>query len=174
MISDQLSENEYHQFYKNYIDHATDAQIIEGLEQNLKTVVSFYSNIPADKHDYAYSEGKWTIKDILLHVIDTERIFAYRALRIARGDQTPLAGFDQDNYIAPAQAKQRSMLNLIEEYITVRQATISLFKSFNSLTLLKLGKASDADISVRAIGYILTGHENHHITIIKKRYLNAA
>ncbi len=174
MISDQLSTSEYHQFYKNYIDSATNANSLVGLEQNLELVVSFYFNIPKDKHNYAYAIGKWTIKDILLHVIDTERIFAYRALRIARQDRTPLAGFEQDDYIAPANATQRSMESLLEEYKAVRQGSMSLFKSFNSSTLMQLGEASGCPISVRAIGYILTGHENHHIQIIKARYLNCA
>ena len=99
MISDQLKSSEYHKFYQNYIDSATSEAIVEGLIQNLESVVSFYSHIPATKHDYAYADGKWTVKDILLHVIDTERIFAYRALRIARQDRTPLAGFEQDAYV---------------------------------------------------------------------------
>lgn len=172
MISDQLKSSEYHKFYQNYIDSATSEVIVEGLIQNLETVVSFYSRIPAAKHDYAYAEGKWTVKDILLHVIDTERIFAYRALRIARQDRTPLAGFEQDEYIVPANAKQRSMERLLDEYKSVRQATISLFQSFDSSVLMQIGKASGFSISVKAIGYILTGHENHHIKIIKTRYLN--
>lgn len=174
MTSDQLNSSEYNPFYKNYITNATSGTIIEGLVKNLETVVSFYSVIPYAKHDFAYSEGKWTIKDILLHVIDTERIFQYRALRIARQDSTPLAGFEQDDYIAPANATKRSMESLIEEYKSVRQASITLFRSFNLSALMQIGEASGFPITVRAIGYILTGHENHHINIIKSRYLNCS
>lgn len=172
MISEQLSISEYNPFYKNYIDNASRAPFLEGLEENLDLVLSFYMAIPLEKHNYAYAKGKWTIKDVLLHVIDTERIFAYRALRIARQDRTPLAGFEQDDYIVPANARQRSMESLLEEYKSVRQASITLFKSFNLNAMMQIGEASGFPISVRAIGYIITGHENHHLNIIKSRYLN--
>lgn len=171
MISNNLSESEYNPYYKAYIDNATNEDIVIGLEENLEAVVSFYLNIPSDKHDYAYAEGKWTVKDVLLHVIDTERIFAYRGLRIARKDKTPLAGFEQDDYVINGNTKYRTLDSLLEEYITVRQATISLYKSFNSETLEEIGEASGFPISVRALGYIATGHENHHNQVIKERYL---
>ncbi len=145
--------------------------IVKGLKQNLDTLVSFYESIPLVKHDYAYAEDKWTVKDILLHIIDTERIFAYRALRIARQDKTPLAGFDQDDYVASGNTNVRSLENLIEEYKSVRQSTISLYESFNSSELMEIGEASGFPISVRALGYIITGHENHHNQVIKERYL---
>ncbi|BAO77466.1 DinB family protein [Winogradskyella sp. PG-2] len=171
MISHNLNHTEYNSYYKAYIDNATNDDIVEGLEKNLETVVEFYSSIRSDKHDYAYAEGKWTVKDVLLHVIDTERIFAYRALRIGRYDKTPLTGFEQDDYVINGNTKYRTLDSLLEEYITVRQATISLYKSFNSETLEYLGEASGFPISVRALGYIITGHENHHNQLIKERYL---
>ena len=173
MISNNLNSKEYNTYYKSYIDHATDLNIVEGLKQNLNSVVSFYSNIPQEKHDYAYAKGKWTVKDILLHIIDTERIFTYRALRIARQDKTPLAGFDQDDYVASVSASTRALTNILEEYKAVRQASIALYSSFDSMALEQIGEASGFPISVRAIGYILTGHENHHNLVIKERYLNA-
>jgi uncharacterized damage-inducible protein DinB len=171
MISNNLSENEYNAYYKAYIDNATNTDIVKGLESNLKTVVAFYSNVDKEKHDYAYKVGKWTVKDVLLHIIDTERIFAYRALRISRKDKTPLVGFEQDDYVWNGNAKYRTLDNLLEEYITVRQATISLYKSFNCEALEEIGEASGLPISVRALGYITTGHENHHNQVIKQRYL---
>jgi len=164
--------SEYNPYYKPYIDAVNkDLGIVEGLKQNLDDVVSFYSNIPKEKHSYAYAEGKWTIKDVLLHIIDTERIFAYRALRIARQDGTPLAGFEQDDYVVHANAEKRTMESMLEEYRTVRQATITLFSSYDTDTLLFIGEASGFPVSVRAIGYIIMGHENHHLKIIKERYL---
>ena len=137
----------------------------------MDTVVSFYESIPLLKHDYAYAEGKWTVKDILLHIIDTERIFAYRALRIARQDKTPLAGFEQDDYVASGNAKARNLENLLQEYKFVRQSTIVLYRSFNLKALNAIGEASGSSISVRAMGYIITGHENHHNQVIEERYL---
>ena len=94
MISDQISNSEYNPYYTQYINKACDLDIVKGLKENLERNLSFYSNIPEAKHNYAYAEGKWTVKQVLLHIIDTERIFAYRALRIARNDKTPLAGFE--------------------------------------------------------------------------------
>ena len=171
MTSNTLHTNEYSPYYKPYIDKATHKDIIEGLKKNLETVVLFYSKIDVEKHDYAYADGKWTIKDILLHIIDTERIFAYRALRIARKDTTPMVGFDQDDYVAFGCAKSRTMKSLLQEYVHVRQATISLFSSFENDVIEYIGEASGAPISVRVIGYIITGHENHHNQVILEHYL---
>lgn len=173
MISDKLNPKEYNLYYKTYIDNARDINIVEGLKQNLVSVKDFYSSIPEQKHDFEYAEGKWTIKDILLHVIDTERVFTYRALRIARQDRTPLTGFDQDDYVVSAKSSSRSLVNILEEYNAVRQATIALYQSFDSNALEQIGEASGSPISVRAIGYILTGHENHHNQVIIERYLKA-
>jgi hypothetical protein len=172
MISDQLKPGEYSNFYKNYIDKSTSLDIVDGLKENLISVQSFYSSLPQEKHDFAYAEGKWTIKDVLLHVIDSERIFAYRALRLGRQDKTPLMGFEQDDYIVSANANNRSFSSILEEYTFVRQSSIALFESFDLTALKQIGEASGFPVSVRALGYILTGHENHHIQIIKERYLN--
>lgn len=167
-----LNATEYNSYYKTYIDKAdTSLNCVEGLNQNLKTVVSFYSSIPKEKHDYAYAEYKWMIKDVLLHVIDAERIFAYRALRIARQDKTPMVGYEQDDYAVTANATNRTLENILEEYKTVREATITLFSNFNSATMLQMGEASGFPFSVRALGYIIIGHENHHNQVIRERYL---
>ncbi|MEO1031172.1 MAG: DinB family protein [Bacteroidota bacterium] len=171
MTSNHLNTAEYHQYYKSYIDKATNIDIVEGLAINLKKGMTFLSEIPEEKHNYAYADGKWAIKDLLLHIIDAERVFAYRALRIARGDKTPLAGFDQDIYVANAHAVNRSFKSLIEEYEAVRSSTITLFSSFEEDALLRIGEASGSAISVRALGYIISGHENHHMAVIKERYL---
>ena len=173
MISDKLNTKEYNIYYKAYIDNAADENIVEGLIQNMNSVIKFYSNIPQEKHDYVYESGKWTIKDILLHIVDTERVFAYRALRIARQDKTALAGFNQDDYVVSAIARQRTLYNILEEYKAVRQSSIALYSSFNSNVLEQIGEASGFPVSVRALGYILTGHENHHIQVIKQRYFIA-
>lgn len=166
-----LNTNEYNSYYKSYIERASKKTINEGLRDNLEKVVNFFKTIPSEKHDYSYANGKWTIKDILLHLIDTERVFAYRALRISRNDKTPMSGFEQDDYVLNGFANNRSIESLLDEYIAVRKSTIALYSSFNADALLKLGEASGYPISVRALGYIITGHENHHCDIIKERYL---
>ncbi len=170
MISKYLNAEEYDLYYKTYTDKSSDINILKGLQHNLKEVIDFFSKIPKSKHDFAYESGKWTIKQVLLHIIDTERIFSYRALRIARSDKTPLAGFNQDEYANTYDIKERSMKSLINEYELVRKTTIALYESFTKADLIKIGTASGSNISVRAIGYILTGHENHHILVIKSRY----
>lgn len=171
MISDTINSEEYNPYYKVYIDKASDLDIVVGLKSNFDSALNFYSELPYEKHGYAYAKDKWTIKDILLHIIDSERVFSYRALRIARGDKTPLAGFEQDGYVASGKAKNRSLEDLLKEYKGVRLATILLFQSFDSKAILRMGEASGFPISVRALGYIITGHENHHIQVIKDRYL---
>ncbi|MFI8379704.1 DinB family protein [Leeuwenhoekiella sp. NPDC079379] len=128
--------------------------------------------MPEDKWLYAYDSRKWTVLESLLHVIDTERIFTYRALRIGRGDKTPLAGFEQDDYIKPSGANLRSMTSLIEEYNQVRSCTINLFKNLSAEALLEIGTASNSTLSARAAGFIICGHEIHHAYIIKTRYLD--
>lgn len=166
-----LNKDEYNPYYQTYVDKTSDENIIEGLKNNLVTMVQFFESIPLDKLNFCYQIGKWTIKDILLHIIDTERIFAYRALRIAREDKTAMAGFNQDDFVFTADASSRTIESLVNEYKTVRKSTISLFDSFGENQLRKSGTASDSMISVRAIGYIITGHENHHKEIIQERYL---
>jgi hypothetical protein len=125
-----------------------------------------------DKFDYRYAEGKWTIKEIIQHLIDCERIFSYRALRFSRNDKTPLPGFDEDSYNENTAGNLRSLQDLLTELAVVRQSTLSLFKSFSQEQLLRIGNASDKEISVRAIGFIILGHQKHHQHIFQQRYLD--
>lgn len=172
MLVSDLSTNEYSLYQTTYINaFDSNKTLLDGLKEGLSQLVNFVKNIPAEKLEYRYEEGKWTIKDILLHIIDTERIFTYRGLRISRGDKTPLPGFEQDEYVPLAFANSRSIESLLEEYENVRKATISFFESLNEDQLLFLGTSSDNSISVRAIGYIITGHQNHHLKVISERYL---
>ena len=166
-----ISPQEYNPYYQSYIDLSLKGPIVENLESNMKRVMAFYKSIPREKLDYAYAHGKWTPKDIILHLTDAERVFAYRALRVARADATELSGFEQDDYVVSAMAGQRSLESLLNEYKAVRSASIELFRSFPQETLALRGLASGSVISVRAIGYILTGHENHHVKVIGERYL---
>lgn len=158
-------------FYQNYIEKAEDIALPDGLRSNLKTAVKFFEAIPPKKRSYAYAEGKWTIRQLLQHIIDAERVFAYRALRFARKDATPLPGFDENIWAAVATAENRKWKDLLEEFVAVRKASILLYESFSTEELLLEGTASNNAINVMALGYIIPGHVNHHIDILNERYL---
>jgi len=168
----QLQPNEYASYYGNYIAQVSDEYtLIEELEISLHRFIKFVQNIPMDKFDFRYAEGKWTIKDIIQHLIDAERVFAYRALRFARNDATELPGFEENDYVNEANGNQRSIMELLTELSAVRHATLLLFKSFNEEQLLRIGIASNNPMSVRALGFVMIGHQNHHQKVFEERYL---
>lgn len=172
MKPNQLNTNEYASYYQTYINQVDDTySLIEELEISVHRLIKFVQDIPMDKFDYRYAEGKWTIKDILQHLIDAERIFSYRALRFARKDMTPLASFEENDYVDEAHANSRSIQDLLTECAVVRQSTLSLFKSFSDEELLRIGVASDNPMSVRALGFVIIGHQNHHVKVFQERYL---
>lgn len=171
MNSNQLHTNEYAPYYGTYIEKVGDADLIEELEISVHRLIRFIQDIPMDKFDYRYAEGKWTIKDILQHLIDAERVFSYRALRFGRNDKTPLASFDENVCVDAANANRRSIQDLLTELAVVRQSTLSLFKSFSEEELLRIGTASDNAMSVRALGFVIIGHQNHHQMVFRERYL---
>ncbi|HET7112992.1 MAG TPA: DinB family protein [Pyrinomonadaceae bacterium] len=148
-----------------------DGLILKHLDDNLRTTTQLMRSLPEEKLTYRYAEGKWTIKEILAHHIDDERIYAYRALRFARNDQTDLPGFEQDDYTIESGANERSLDDLLEDFAAVRKSTITLFNSFEDRVLKRSGVASGNVMSVRAIAYHIAGHELHHLNIIKERYL---
>ena len=171
MKSTQLPVNEYAFFYAPYINALGEVNLMEELEISLHDFIRFVQNIPMDKFDYRYAEGKWNIKEIIQHVIDTERIFAYRVLRISRNDQTPLPGFDENYYIDNTKAANRSIQDLLTEFSAVRHSNLFLFKSLSDEQLKRIGIASNAAVSVRAIGFIMIGHQKHHQKVFDERYL---
>ena len=171
MKSTQLPVNEYASFYAPYINALGEVNLMEELEISLHDFIRFVQNIPMDKFDYRYTEGKWNIKEIIQHVIDTERIFAYRALRISRNDETPLPGFDENHYIANTEAANRSIQDLLTEFSAVRHSNLFLFKSLSDEQLRRIGIASNAAVTVRAIGFIMIGHQKHHQKVFEERYL---
>lgn len=171
MTAKDLTIHEYNPFYQTYINKAQNVELKQGLRESFAYVFEFLNAIPEHKLEFRYAENKWTIKEVIQHVIDAERIFSYRALRIARQDQTPLPGFEENNYVPASFANNRSRAELLADYKAVRQATLSLFDSFSNDMLLQMGTASNSPISVRALGFITIGHENHHCQIIKERYL---
>ena len=171
MNLNQLPENEYSEFFATYIKALDDVHLVEELEISLHDFIKFVQNIPMDKFDYRYAEGKWTIKDIIQHIIDTERIFGYRALRISRNDKTPLPGFDENEYVENTNANNRGLQELLTEFSAVRHSNLLLFKSFSEEQLTRMGIASEDEVSVRALGFLIIGHLKHHQRIFKERYL---
>ncbi|MDT0554893.1 DinB family protein [Patiriisocius hiemis] len=170
MITDLLEPTEFNPYFAQYINLASSNDILESLAKSMLVTHDFFENISKEKLNYRYADGKWTPLQVLLHIIDTERVFAYRALYFARSNGGKLVGFDQDEFIENT-SSDLHLDELLKEFIAVRTATISLFKSFNENTLKKKGIASGNELSVRAAGYIICGHEVHHINIIKERYL---
>lgn len=165
-------KNEYPPYYQSYIDKCNDSDIVTNLANNHKESIYLLKNIAEDKGYFAYAEGKWSIKELVQHIIDSERVFAYRAMCIARGDNTPLPGFDENTYATNSAANNRTLDSLINEFNTLRIATIDLFNSFTDEVLMNVGNANGLPISVRAIGYITAGHGMHHINILRERYLS--
>ena len=145
--------------------------MIENLVDSQQKFEDILLNVPTDKHSFAYAEDKWTLKELIQHIIDTERIFCYRALCFSRNDKTSLPGFDQDIFIEHGNANDRSYVALLDEMKAVRSATIHLFNSFSDEALKRVGVGSGNDMSVRAAGIIISGHQNHHVRIAEERYL---
>ncbi len=161
---------EYFNYYINLVKKE-DLNVTLILELTHKSTNELLDLISDDKGIYTYAEGKWTIKELLAHIIDTERIFCNRAIRFARNDKTELPGFDHDLYVKNSSANKRGISEIIKEFNLVREATIALFNSFTEEMLNRSGKANGNDLTVLAIGYIIAGHEQHHINVIKERYL---
>jgi uncharacterized damage-inducible protein DinB len=172
MRVNELETTEYAPYYGTYIAKVDNTYtLVEELEISVHNFIHFVREIPMDKYDYRYAEGKWTIKEIIQHLIDTERIFVYRALRFSRNDSTELPGFDENDYADNVNANERSINDLLTEMSALRHANIMFFKSLKEEDLKKKGIASNNLVSVRAIGFIIIGHQNHHMQIFKERYL---
>src|SRR5690606_257418 len=167
-----LSKSEYHPYYEIYMSGLnSDIDLLEELEASHHYFIKFVQDIPMEKHDYRYDVGKWTIKEIIQHLIDCERIFAYRALRFSRNDKTELPGFDENHYAANCEANQRHLKDLLMEFSLVRHSTLALFRSFSKETLQRKGRANQVEISVRALGFMIIGHQEHHKKVFQERYL---
>jgi uncharacterized damage-inducible protein DinB len=162
---------EYGHFYQGYINRATGNDAIQVLADSYAPLEQFLSQIPADKADYAYAPGKWTLKQMLQHIIDTERIFAYRGLCISRGEQQPLPGFEENDYAAAATAANRTLPDLIEELLLVRKSIILLYKHLNNEDLLRVGVSNSQPLTANAMAFITVGHALHHKAVLEERYL---
>ncbi|RZJ66126.1 MAG: DinB family protein, partial [Flavobacterium sp.] len=162
MTVNELQPTEYPAYAANYIALVDDAwSLTEEMEVSVHNFIKFVQDIPMDRHDYRYAEGKWTIKDIIQHLIDSERVFAYRALRFSRNDTTELPGFDENDYADNAHGNERGLQSLLTELSALRHTTIMMYKAFSGADLLKIGVASGNQVSVRALGFMIIGHQNH-------------
>ena len=163
---------EYLPFATTYVQLVPQGQdALEQLRQQGAEVKALLADLTNEQALFRYAAGKWSIKESLVHLMDSERIFAYRALRIGRGDQTPLPGFEQDDYVPNSGADTRPLANILHEYDTVRAATLSLFDSFTPETYERTGIASGGPLSIRALAHIIPGHEAHHLRLFRERYL---
>ena len=158
-------------FYHRYIAQITEESVSEAIRNNTQAATSFLNQIPEARWEYRYAEGKWTIKEMLQHIIDTERIFAFRALCFSRGESQSLPGFEENDYAAASRADRRPVADLLEEFATVRKSIEQLFASFDDAHISGIGIANNNPISVNAIGFIIPGHVQHHLNVLQERYL---
>jgi hypothetical protein len=161
---------EYASYYDRYISLVPGSDILATLESQRRQMLLLLSGRDDNDGEYRYAPEKWSAKEVLGHVCDTERIFAYRALRISRGDRTPIEGFEQDDYIRNAPFAVRPLAELIEDYIAVRRATLTLLRNLDEQAWLRRGIANKNEVSVRAIAYTMAGHEVHHRCILEEKY----
>lgn len=162
---------EHAQYYEKYVSLVPEGDIVSTLSRQAETTLSLLSSIPEAQADSRYAPDKWSIKEVVGHVIDCERIFAYRALRFARNDPSPLPGFEQDDYVRNAAFGAISLTDLAAEFESLRGASVYMFKSLTAEAWLRSGSANGADVSVRALAHIIAGHELHHVGILRARYL---
>jgi hypothetical protein len=161
---------EYAAYYGAYISQVPDGNLLSQLEQQGRETAALLRGVDEKKSQHRYAPGKWTIREVVGHIIDAERVFTYRAVTFARGDATPLPSFDENGWAKTSNASRRSMADLISELEAVRAATIALFRGFSEAEFVRTGTASNNPFTVRALAYIVAGHERHHVKILQERY----
>lgn len=165
------SSNEYAPYYGRYVSLVEGSDVVESMREQLVSLRKFLSSISEKDADFRYEPTKWSMKQMLGHVIDTERIFAYRALCIARNDRTPLPGFEQDDYVRFAPFESCRWADLIEEFGAVRTSNLALFRSLDEEACMRRGTASQNEVTARALAYMIVGHATHHRNILQQKYL---
>lgn len=166
------SPTTYPVYFKKYVDQVPEEDLLTGFQNQLTVIKEFLNLITEEKSMYAYDTGKWTLKEVLLHMIDTERIFNYRALAIARKEIASLPGFDENTYAANSNANSRTWQNLVDEFLAVRSSTEFLFKSFTDEALSTSGISNNNPVTVISLGFITLGHFYHHKNVMQERYLS--
>lgn len=171
MMIKRPGPSEFPAFFGEYIDLVKNENVFRAMETQILSMQAFLSEIPVEREDYTYEEGKWTLKEVIGHILDTERILAYAALRFARNDNTEIPGFDARNYVNHSGANERSLYELAHEFGRVRDNNLALFRTFTETELARTGRLNGKEVSVRALVYFIAGHALHHIHFIKKKYL---
>lgn len=170
-MSNRPTTDEYNTYMETYVRLVPEGDIDDILIQSLKNTTEFLSSVTENQANYRYAPGKWSLKEVMGHITDNERIMGYRLLRIARGDKTPLSGYDQDVMMSESPFESYDMTDLIEDYTAVRRATLTLLRGLSTEAWSRRGIVNDSESSVRAWAYIIAGHEMHHMNIIKDKYL---
>jgi len=165
------ADHESHDYYKLYINQVPGDNVVQVLKDTMLNTLALLETLDIEKWDFRYAEGKWSIKEVMIHIMDAEQVFAYRAMRISRNDQTPLPGFEQNDYVPYYDVENRSVESIMEEFKALRLSTIAMFENFNDAMMERLGTASGFQVSVRALAFMLAGHEIHHMRIVRERYL---
>lgn len=175
-MSPQLIErpaaDEHAPYYEKYVSKVPDGDLLALLREQVMDTTALLRDVPPERADYAYAPGKWSIKEVVGHIVDTERVMTYRALRISRGDATPLASFDENTFVANSNFSRRTLPDLLEELQVVRAATVHLAKNLDATMLARRGTAGGNPVTVRALLYIVAGHEQHHAQLLRERYLS--
>lgn len=163
--------SEHNSYYQSYVAEVPEGDLLGTLAAERDSTAAVLAAIPESKAGFRYAPGKWSIKEVIGHLADAERVFAYRALRIARADATPLPGFDENAWVPAGGFERRTLANLAAEFRAVRESTLALFRGFDAEAWPRMGIASENPISVRALAWIIAGHERHHLRVIGERYL---
>ena len=167
---DKPAENEYASFYARYVALVPEADILGALEQQTQAIGRLAGSVAAEKETYRYAPGKWSVREVLGHLIDAERVFGYRAFCFSRGEQAPLPSFDENQYVSAAGADLIPLAELGDEFAAVRASNLAFLRRLSALEAVRLGTASGKPVSVRALAYIMAGHPRHHLAILRERY----
>jgi len=162
--------SEYAPHYAGYVNRVSEGEVLDQLARQIEETRALLRDLPPSRAVHRYATGKWSVAEVVGHIADAERIFAYRALRIARGDATPLAPFDENAYTPAGSFDRRTLTDLVDELTAVRQATLALFRGMPGEAFERTGIASGRTVSVRALAFIIAGHELHHVAILRERY----
>ncbi len=157
-------------YYGKYVALVPDGDVVETLRRQAVETAALLRAVPREREEFRYADGKWSVKEVVGHVCDGERVFSHRALRFGRGDETPLPGFDENVYVPAGRFGDRTLASLVEEFLAVREATVRLFDGLPDEAFARAGRANDQPVSVRALAWITAGHERHHVAILRERY----
>lgn len=165
-------KSEYAEYYEKYVSLVEETDIVSALKNQASEIENLFNKMSDEKSNFRYAAGKWKIRELLGHIVDAERVFAYRALRFSRNDETPLASFEENSYVANGNFGNTKLADLAAEFSLLRQSNVLMFKNLTVEAWNKTGTASDNKVSVRALAYIMVGHVRHHINILKERYFD--